>query len=71
MIDKQGTVRAQIVNDLPIGRNMGELIRLVDALQFHEEHGEVCPANWNKGESGIKATPQGIASYLADNADRL
>ena len=71
LIDKNGAVRSQIVNDLPLGRNMGELIRLVDALQFHEQHGEVCPANWNKGDSGMQATPEGVANYLADNADNL
>ncbi len=71
LIDKQNTVRAQIVNDLPLGRNMGEIIRLVDALQFHEENGEVCPANWSKGKAAIKASPEGIAKYLADNAEEL
>ncbi|MCL6270219.1 peroxiredoxin C [Sansalvadorimonas sp. 2012CJ34-2] len=71
LIDKNGVVRSQIVNDLPLGRNMDELIRLVDALQFHEEHGEVCPAGWNKGDKGMDANPDGVASYLADNADTL
>jgi peroxiredoxin (alkyl hydroperoxide reductase subunit C) len=71
LIDRQNVVRAQIVNDLPLGRNMGEIIRLVDALQFHEEHGEVCPANWNKGKAAIQASPEGIASYLANNAEGL
>lgn len=71
LIDKEGIVRSEIVNDLPLGRNMDELIRLVDALQFHEEHGEVCPANWQKGKTAIKATSEGIASYLADNAKGL
>lgn len=71
LTDKDGIVRSQIVNDLPIGRNIDELIRLVDALQFIEEHGEVCPAGWNKGESGMKATPEGVASYLCDNKDKL
>jgi len=71
LIDKQGIVRSQIVNDLALGRNVDELIRLVDALQFHEEHGEVCPAGWNKGDKGMKATAEGVASYLAENADRL
>lgn len=55
LIDQAGNVRSQIVNDLPLGRNMDELIRLVDALQFHEEHGEVCPAGWNKGDKGMTA----------------
>ncbi|MEM8593428.1 MAG: peroxiredoxin [Pseudomonadota bacterium] len=71
LIDKEGVVRSQIVNDLPLGRNMDELIRLVEALQFHEEHGEVCPAGWNKGDSGMDASPTGVASYLAENADKL
>ncbi len=71
IIDREGVVRAQIVNDLPLGRNMGEIIRLVEALQFHEEHGEVCPANWNKGKAAIKASPEGIAMYLANNAEGL
>lgn len=71
LIDKQGIVRSQIVNDLPLGRNMDELLRLIDALQFHEENGEVCPAGWNKGDAGMKASPEGVASYLADHADKL
>jgi peroxiredoxin (alkyl hydroperoxide reductase subunit C) len=71
LIDKNGIVRSQIVNDLPLGRNMEELIRLVDALQFNEEHGEVCPANWKKGDKGMTASPEGVASYLAENADKL
>lgn len=71
LIDQQGVVRSQIVNDLPLGRNMEELIRLVEALQFHEEHGEVCPANWKQGDKGMTATPEGVASYLAENAETL
>ena len=71
LIDKEGMVRSQIVNDLPLGRNMEELIRLVEALQFHEEHGEVCPANWKKGDKGMDASPDGVASYLSQNADKL
>ncbi len=71
LIDKQGMVRAEIINDLPIGRNIGELIRLVDAIQFHEANGEVCPAGWTKGAKGMQASPQGVASYLAENADEL
>jgi len=71
LIDKAGMVRSQIVNDLPLGRNMDELIRLVDALQFHEEHGEVCPAGWKKGDKGMDASPAGVAKYLAANADKL
>ncbi len=71
LIDTNGVVRSQIVNDLPLGRNMDELLRLVDALQFHEEHGEVCPAGWQKGEKGMNASPDGVADYLAGNADKL
>jgi peroxiredoxin (alkyl hydroperoxide reductase subunit C) len=71
LIDKGGVVRHQVVNDLPLGRNMDELIRMVDALQFHEEHGEVCPAGWNKGKKGMSATAAGVSSYLSENADKL
>ena len=71
VIDKEGVVRSQIVNDLPIGRNMDELLRIVDAVQFHEENGEVCPAGWQKGDSGLQASPEGVASYLAGNAEKL
>lgn len=71
LIDKEGVVRSQIVNDLPLGRNIDELLRLVEALQFHEEHGEVCPAGWNTGDKGMQASPDGVASYLAENAEKL
>ncbi len=71
LIDKEGVVRSQIVNDLPLGRNIDELVRLVDALQFHEEHGEVCPAGWNKGDKGMDASPEGVAKYLSENAEGL
>lgn len=71
LIDKNGLVRSQIVNDLPLGRNMDELVRLVEALQFHEEHGEVCPAGWQKGDKGMQASPKGVASYLAENSGKL
>ena len=71
VIDKQGIVRAQLVNDLPLGRNIDELIRIVEALQFHEQHGEVCPAGWNPGDAGMQATADGVASYLGNNADKL
>lgn len=71
IIDKDGVVRSQIVNDLPLGRNFDEVLRLVDALQFHEEHGEVCPAGWNKGDKGMTATPDGVASYLSEESDKL
>lgn len=71
IIDKTGVVRSEIINDLPIGRNIQELLRLFDALQFHEQHGEVCPANWQKGKKGMQASPSGVANYLADNAQDL
>lgn len=71
LIDKAGKVRHQVVNDLPLGRNIDELIRVVDALQFHEEHGEVCPAGWKKGDAGMNANPAGVADYLSKNADKL
>jgi len=65
LIDKQGIVRHQIVNDFPLGRSVDEAIRMVDALQFFEENGEVCPANWHKGDEGMKETAQSVASYLS------
>jgi len=71
LIDKQGLVRSQIVNDLPLGRNIDELLRLIDALQFHEKHGEVCPAGWNKGDVGIKPTAEGIATFLTGQVETL
>lgn len=71
LIDPQGIVRSQIVNDLPLGRNIDELLRLVDALQFHAEHGDVCPAGWQKGDAGMTASPAGVANYLKDNAGKL
>lgn len=71
LIDQNGVVRHQVINDLPLGRNVDEAIRMVDALAFHEEHGEVCPAGWNKGAKGMKADAQGVAEYLAENAKAL
>ena len=65
VIDQDHIVRAQVVNDLPLGRSVGELLRLVQALQFHEKHGEVCPANWQVGEKGMLATSAGVADYLS------
>jgi len=67
LIDKEGVVRHQLINDLPLGRNVDEALRMVDALQFFEENGEVCPANWQKGKSGLKDTHEGIAEYLSNN----
>ena len=71
MIDKKGVVRHQIVNDLPLGRNVDEAIRMVDALNFHEEHGEVCPAGWNRGDEGMQPNAEGVAAYLDKNAANL
>ena len=65
LIDKAGKVRHQLINDLPLGRNVDEALRMVDALQFNEENGEVCPANWVKGSEGMKADHKGVAEYLA------
>ncbi|MCH2214084.1 MAG: peroxiredoxin [Flavobacteriales bacterium] len=67
LIDKEGMVRHQIVNDLPLGRNVDEALRMVDALQFFEVKGEVCPANWEQGKEGMQATHSGVAEYLAAN----
>ena len=71
LIDKNGVVRHQVVNDLPLGRNVDEMLRMVDALQFTEEHGEVCPAGWNKGKAGMKPSTAGVAEYLAAHAQEL
>ena len=71
LIDKNGTVMHQVVNMLPLGRNIDEMLRMVDALQFTEEHGEVCPAGWNKGKAGMKASTAGVAEYLATHAKEL
>lgn len=65
LIDKTGIVRHQVVNDMPLGRSVDEVIRLIDALQFTEEYGEVCPANWKKGDKSLKPTQEGISSYLS------
>ena len=71
LIDEEGTVRHQVVNDLPLGRNVDEMLRMIDALAFHQEHGEVCPAGWNQGDKGMDASPTGVASYLSEEADKL
>ena len=67
LIDKEGTVQHQIVNNMPLGRNVDEAMRMVDALKFFEEKGEVCPANWSEGKEGMKDTHDGVASYLASH----
>lgn len=71
IVDRNGIVRSQMINDLPIGRNVDELIRLIDALQFVETHGEVCPAGWNKGDKGMSPSVPGVADYLKDHASEL
>ena len=71
LIDKNGVVRHQIVNDLPLGRNIDEMLRMVDALQFHEEHGEVCPAQWEKGKEGMIDSPECVSQYLKEHSVKL
>lgn len=68
LIDKDGIIRHAVINDLPLGRNVSEALRMLDALQFTEKHGEVCPANWKAGENGMKATAEGVAEYLAKHS---
>jgi peroxiredoxin (alkyl hydroperoxide reductase subunit C) len=71
LIDKSGIVRHQVVNDLPLGRNIDEMLRMIDALHFTEQHGEVCPAGWKEGDKGMKADPSGVAEYLASEGSKL
>jgi peroxiredoxin (alkyl hydroperoxide reductase subunit C) len=71
LIDKNGVVQHQVVNNLPIGRNVDEMLRVVDALQFTEQYGEVCPVGWRRGEAGMKPTPEGVAEYLSKHKDQL
>jgi peroxiredoxin (alkyl hydroperoxide reductase subunit C) len=71
LIDRDGIVRHQVVNDLPLGRNVDEMLRMIDALQYTEEHGEVCPAGWNKGDVAMHPDGEGVASYLTAEADKL
>jgi len=71
LIDEDNIVRHQVVNDLPLGRNIDEMLRMVDALKFNQEHGEVCPAGWTEGDKGMDASPDGVAKYLAEEADKL
>ena len=68
LIDTDGAIRHAVVNDLPLGRNVDEALRTLDALRFTEEHGEVCPANWHEGEEAMKPTPEGVAAYLSKHA---
>ena len=71
LIDSDGTVRHAVINDLPLGRNIDEMIRMVDTMLFTNEHGEVCPAGWAKGDEGMKASTEGVAEYLGKNEDKL
>ena len=71
LIDRDGIVQHQVVNNLPLGREVDEMLRMVDALQYFEENGEVCPAGWHKGEAGMKASAEGVASYLATHSKDL
>ncbi len=71
LIDADNMVRHQVVNDLPLGRNVDEMLRMVDALIFHQEHGEVCPAGWQDGDKGMNASPDGVAEYLSTESDKL
>ena len=71
LIDKDKTVRHAVINDLPLGRNIDEMIRMIDTMIFTNEHGEVCPAGWQKGDTGMKATTAGVADYLAKNSNKL
>ncbi len=71
LIDEDGVVRHAVINDLPLGRNIDEMLRMVDALDFHTKHGEVCPAGWTEGEEGMKDTAEGVSSYLSSHSDEL
>jgi len=71
LIDEAGMVRHQVINDLPLGRNIDEMLRMVDALAFHQEHGEVCPAGWQQGKAGMDASPEGVAKYLSEHTQEL
>ena len=71
LIDADGTVRHAVVNDLPLGRNIDEMLRMIDAMLFPNEYGEVCPAGWVKGDEGMKADTDGVADYLAKHAEEL
>ena len=71
LIDEEGTVRHAVLNDLPLGRNIDEMLRMIDALAHHQKHGEVCPAGWKDGETAMAESPEGVSSYLTDNSDKL
>ena len=71
LIDEEGVIRHAVLNDLPLGRNIDEMLRMVDALAFHTEHGDVCPANWQEGKAAMKASDEGMRQYMAEQADNL
>lgn len=71
LLDKDGTIRHAVVNDFPLGRNIDEMLRMVDTMLFTNEHGEVCPAGWNKGDAGMKGSTEGVADYLAKHGEKL
>ena len=71
LIDEEGVIRHAVLNDLPLGRNIDEMLRMVDALAFHTEHGDVCPANWKEGKTAMKASDDGMRQYMAEEADNL
>ncbi len=71
LIDEEGVIRHAVLNDLPLGRNIDEMLRMIDALSHHQKHGEVCPAGWKEGDSGMAESPDGVSNYLTENADKL
>ena len=71
LIDEEGVIRHAVLNDLPLGRNIDEMLRMVDALAFHTEHGDVCPANWQKGKAAMKASDEGMRKYMAEESENL
>ncbi len=71
LIDTDGTIRHAVINDLPLGRNINEMLRMIDAMHYTNEHGEVCPADWHPGEEAMKPSPDGVAEYLSKHADEL
>jgi peroxiredoxin (alkyl hydroperoxide reductase subunit C) len=71
LLDQDGTVRHAVINDLPLGRNIDEMIRMIDTMLFTNEYGEVCPAGWQKGDQGMRASTEGVADYLANNVEKL
>ena len=71
LIDEEGVIRHAVLNDLPLGRNIDEMLRMVDALAFHTENGDVCPANWNEGKTAMEASDEGMRKYMAEEAENL